>query len=440
MDSLKPLPRWRDASLDSVTVFEGERINIRSDSKGLRRRERLLGTMVGNRLAFATRKGAVYATDFVGAVDVGGFRVEVLPKPYGIDDAEKARQLMFDLLRWAGVNINPAWQGGGSSKRQADLLELVERRAAQELLQRLGVGAPRRYQEVEEASSVLRGRILFSRYVRQSPSTAHILPIRYSPLVIDNDLGRLMKGLARTLRNRARSHESRRNLDRCLDLLYSVKDLPLTASLVAQVRLGRMEMDWAGLVDLAGLVAVGQTPAPASLGETAQATMLFPMNRLFELAVRRVLSASMSKPYECLRSPGQHRLLSMLQSDGSVCEALSIRPDFLFRKDGAIIAAGDAKWKRLSDSPPRFSIQPADLYQLLAYMRQFETKSGVLFFPRTSWMPKDWSAAFMLDAYSETRIHVIAVDLATLVGRVDPVCQEASRSLASRVEAAINGK
>ena len=234
-----------------LTVFEGGRLDIPPGSGGLRAKERLLGTVVRGKQAFTLRQGALYATDLVGAVDVGNLKVEVLPKPYGIETAADARQLMFDLLRWAGAEVSPSWLPRGSSSRETDLLEVVERRAAAELLKRLEVGAPRRYQEVNERSSVLRGSIQFAKYSRQLPSDAHLIPIRYFPLVADNDLGRLLMALATFLRNRADSYGTRRDLDRCLDLLTGVKTCPLTPELVRRVRLGRFEADWRGLIELA---------------------------------------------------------------------------------------------------------------------------------------------------------------------------------------------
>lgn len=420
----------------TLTVFEGGRLDIPPGSGGLRAKTRLLGIIVGGNQAFALRQGALYATDLVGAVDVGDLKVEVLPKPYGIETAADARQLMFDLLRWAGGEVSPSWLPGGSSSRETDLLEVVERRATVELLQRLGVGAPRRYQEVRERTSVLRGCIQFAQYSRQLPSDAHLLPIRYFPLVADNDLGRLVKALATTLRDRTDSYAARRDLDRCLDLLAGVRTCPLTPELVRRVRLGRMEADWRGLVELAGLLAVGRSPDPTTPGATSQATLLFPMNRLFETAVRRILASHLPAPLSCPRSPGEHRLLSLI-AEPATTAALAVRPDLLFRQDGRVVAAGDAKWKRLTKSPPRFAILPGDVFQLLTYMRLFDASTGLLFFPRAEWMPPDWMSEFVVSPIQQERVVVLAVDLSELVGSNPEIRQRGAVRLATRVRATL---
>ena len=421
-----------------VTVFEGGRIDLPPGHRGQRARNLLLNIKVGGKNAFSLRNGALYAKDFVGAADVGDARVEVLPKPYGVSSVPQARQLLFDVLRRVGSEISFKWLQGGSASIDADLLDVVERRVSRDLLRRLEIGAPRRYEEAHERSSVLRGRILFSKYIRQLPSEAHVLPIQHSPLMADNSLGQLLKALGVRLLDRVRSYESRRDLDRCLDLLSSVKNCPLTPELVAKVHLRPMEAEWREFVDFAKLLALGKSSDPTSAGETSQATLLFPMNRLFEVAVRNALASTMGEPIECLRVPGEHCLLSSSSSDGSRDDALSIRPDLLFRRGELVVAAGDAKWKRLSDTPPRYSVLPADIYQLLAYMRHFGTPRGVLLYPRAEWMGANWQASFEVEPQKDEQITIVSVDLAQLMVSSDRARKAAAQALATRVQAALH--
>jgi 5-methylcytosine-specific restriction enzyme subunit McrC len=420
---------------EAITVFEGCRVDLPQGSFGHKASQLLLAVNAGGRAAFVRRRHAVFATDLVGAADVGCVRVEVLPKPYGVETAAEGRQLMFDMLRWAGPEVRPNWLFRGGSKRSGDLLQLVEDRAARELLGQLEVATPRRYEEVQEKSPVLRGRVEFGRYVRQLPPEAHLLPVKYCPLVADNSLGRLLKALATYLRGKTVSYTTRRHLDQCLKTLADVKSEPLTTELVSRVRLGRWEGQWAELVDLADVLAGGLSPDPSGLGGTQQFTLMFPMNRLFESIIRRVLAVELVAPFSCLRSPGEHSLLSLVTPDGRL-PALSVRPDLLFHFRDQPIAAGDAKWKRLNNSPPRYSLLPADVYQMLAYMSLVDATTGILFFPRVEWMPENWSAEFAVEPGSGKRIVCLAVDLPALVATTAQSRTSGPGSLATRVQAA----
>lgn len=397
-----------------ITVFEGDRLDTTFGSRLSRPVSRLLDTKVGGKRAFTLRNGSIYANDLVGAVDVGELKVEVLPKPFGVNSVGEGRRLLFELLSWAGTEISPSWMDGGSSTRHKDVLEIVEQSAAKELLRRLEVAVPRRYHEVAERTSVLRGRIDFAQYSRQLPANAHILPIRHFPFEADNELARLLKALATTLRNRSRSFSTRRVLDRCLDLLASVRELPLTLDLVSRVRVDRVDAEWGRLVEFANLLAVGSSPDPTGLGSTDQATLLFSMNNLFEKAIRRALSDFLLDPVSCLRSSGEHALLATSSGQGNSV-ALRVRPDLLFCKYGKVLAPGDAKWKRLIVDSPRFGIVPGDFYQILTYMRLFQSQVGLLFFPRMEWMAPNWTCEFSVSPFGQERIIVASVELHELV-------------------------
>ncbi|MGJ4880285.1 McrC family protein [Bradyrhizobium sp. HKCCYLRH1065] len=417
----------------TLTVFEQGRLELPAGVTRVKIKERLLSITVGDRQAFSLRRGSVYATDLVGAVDLGDLKIEVLPKPFGVETVDDARKFMFNLLRWAGDDARPLWLSRGSSASETPLLEIVERRTAAELLQRLELGAPRRYHEVNERTSTLRGRIQMSNYSRQLPSDMHLLPLRHFPFLADNDLGRLLKALATTLRNRATSYAARRDLDRCLDLLIEVKACPLSPELVRRVRLSRLEAGWLGLVDLAGLIALGKSPIPTSLGATEQPTLLFPLSRLFESAVRESLADHLSNPLSCLKSAGEHQLLSLGSSTISTT-ALAVRPDLLITSNKRVIAAGDAKWKRLTESPPRFGVLPSDVFQLLTYMRLFQVHSGFLFFPRTEWMHSGWENKYLVSPTEQEWLTVVAINVPDLVSSDPGVRRAEGLKLASQVQ------
>jgi 5-methylcytosine-specific restriction endonuclease McrBC regulatory subunit McrC len=262
------------------------------------------------------------------------------------------------------------------------------------------------------------------------------VPVRYSPLAHDNPLGRLLKALCITLRNRAVSQAARRDLDLCIDLLGGVRTEPLTTQLVRRVALGRFETEWRPLIELAALIAQGMSPDPANLGGTRQDTLLFPLERLFELVIRRSLTERLMPPLTCAASPGKHGLLSLTTPAGRET-ALALRPDLLFRRSESVVAAGDAKWKRLEQCPPRFTILPADVYQILAYMRLFSVRTGLLFFPRASWMPEDWTCQFTVAPDEAERITVLAVDLARLADPLPDRRAAHADALARRVQAAL---
>lgn len=416
-----------------LTVFEGDEIDLPAGRLRGELVDRLLRVYAGHRAAFVARRRRVYATGFVGAVDVGPLRIEILPKAYGVETAAEGRDLMFHLLRWAGRDARVTWLKGSSNTRRGDLLEIVERRVSEELLTKLEAGRPRAYTSVEETSTQLRGRVVFSEYARQLPSMQHRVPIRYSYLTANNTLTQMLKALAMYLHGRARSLSTRRRLGACIEMLGQAETRTLTNALVSKVKLGRYDSDWTELVHLAGVIARKNSPNPTIAGDSGQATLLFPVAHLFEQAVRRSLVTHLARPFECLRSSGAHTLLTHALEKPAYA-ALDVRPDLLFVCGSRFAAAGDAKWKRLALSSPRYGISPADLYQLLAYMKRFGTKTGLLFFPRVAGLPLLWQTHFQVHPDNGERVGLFAVDLRELVTADDSARSLYGDALAQQVK------
>ena len=357
------------------------------------------------------RGGQLYAGDFVGAVDLGQTRIEVLPKSFGTESIIAGRRFLMDMLEWAGADARVGWLSGGSATANHDLIEVVERHLVRELVDRLYQGPPRRYQPLEEMSPVVRGRIQFSRYAHQLPSNGHLIPIQHNPLSTANELSCMLKALARHLWRRTRSFTVRRDLDSCLEFLQLIPDRELTVALVESVRLGRFEQEWHRIVECAALIVRGASPDPTQLEVGHQPTLLFSLNRLFELVIRRVLAKRLGPPLTCDLVGTSLKLLSGPGNE----ELLSIRPDLLIRCGRAVAAVGDAKWKVLLAREARYGVSPADVYQLLTYMRRTGSRTGFLFYPRAPWMSGTWNTGFPVEPSTGERISIVGVDVGALV-------------------------
>jgi len=410
----------------TITIFENQLLKLPGDGRRAQREARLLRLRIGRSPAFETRSGRLFARQFAGAVDLGGVRVEILPKSYGVETIEQARTFLYNLLDCVGDEAAIGWiPGGSASSSSMDVLEVVERRAADELVRRVSATLPRRYQPVAEVSPVIRGRILFNQLARQSPVMRHHIPVVHCPLNVDNDLSRLLKALARFLWNRTRSVRLRRDLDACLDQLAAVQDFVLDASLVSRVQLGRYEADWAALVEYASLVVEGEVSDPTRTGETGQPSLLFPLNKLFERILRKVLANHLKPPHAC-RDRNQSFCLLKHGDD----EALGVIPDIVIGAAKGRVVVADAKWKALSNAPPRFGVLPGDVYQILAYMRLMGTPKGVLLYPRLEWMTEGWNRTFNVSSDGDESITVVAADIDRLVSPVRSTRLEARERFA----------
>jgi 5-methylcytosine-specific restriction endonuclease McrBC regulatory subunit McrC len=100
------------------------------------------------------------------------------------------------------------------------------------------------------------------------------------------------------------------------------------------------------------------------------------------------------------------------------------------------VTVGDAKWKRLTARLPGFGLRAADTYQIVTYMTRHGLGSGLLFFPRQSWMGPAWREDYRLIG-GDSRLKVVGVDVAGLVSRDHPRRRSALDDLRDAIVAAV---
>ncbi|NJF24766.1 McrC family protein [Thermococcus sp. Bubb.Bath] len=159
--------------------------------------------------------------------DEGVVLVQVLPKPFRYE-REDGHSLLFLLQLF-----NMYYQMGLEPSEIKDIVfEYSRQKALDEIFRYLYVlllsralsrGLYYEYGELEESSQTVRGRILLGELARRPPWKAD-LPIRYSVLLEDNPLNRVLKGALEVAVKSARLSETRKVGGVLLDLFGDVDD------------------------------------------------------------------------------------------------------------------------------------------------------------------------------------------------------------------------
>ena len=363
-----------------IHVAEGRRVALPPELDKPRVLQRLLRageTPRGN--AFRLKRGGLYAGQLVGFVDVGIVQIQIVPKVSdGPSDFADATTLVR-LFAHAGLPFKATVSSGRAERHQQPVLEPIIRHVASEMHRLLIGGIPRRYFEKTGLSSTIRGRIDIARLARRRPGLEHLVPIRFAPLQKDNDLNRTLHALLERLATLARSAKTLSVIRRCLHFLGGTSSVPLTPALVEGIHLSRIEHEWRQIVSFAQLIAAGHSPDATRAGTIPGFALLLSLHDLFERILRHILGRELRAGPLALDRGGSSIPL-LRQTDGT--ETLRLRPDFLFRnRNGDVCLVGDAKWKRLNTEQANLGLVVGDVYQILTYMRRFQARNGVLFFP-----------------------------------------------------------
>lgn len=375
--------------------------------------------------AFRVKKGRLYAAEVVGSVQVSGVRINVLPKT-DTQEGHRDADFLLNILRAAGY-LNRAHAGSGAVRVSVrDPLEAMISEVASEMSMAMKDGVPRRYQEKREDSKTLRGRIDFTRLSTRLPSDQTVLPIRHTPLTIDNDLARCLGWIASTLVRLTRSSVNRQLLANMVARLSRFSVGPAVAPQFAALRLSPAEAQWERVLAVGRLLLQGRFADPTFSGANNSFSMLFPLQHLFERAMRRILADTMQGYGITVRHRADSIFLLHGQDDHE--GVLRLKPDYLFYRGTDLVAVGDAKWKRLAEGGRAHGAGRDDLYQINAYLDRFDVQNAIVFMPMANWMTPVWTKRYSVPQSGRV-IHLVGVDVESLVSHRKDICERARAAL-----------
>lgn len=314
-----------------------------------------------------TARPGLRAGQVVGVMTVPGGSVEILPKVGG-DQHEAGRHALTRMLAVAWdlptVASDPALMG----TQRGDLLEVLVRVFADNLLAAVRRGLPHRYLRREDDLPLLRGKLDVRRQLTRHASRADRLACAFDELSVDTPLNRVLRGAVRRLAPVARTSANRRKLQELAARFESVGDS--ADPLREPARLDRTNTAFHRLHAMARRFLAADWQS-TSAGRSEGFGLLFPMNELFEAFVGRSMQRALVRRNVRL----QHRGSYALESGGAGLFAL--RPDIVVDDDIVI----DTKWKRLNPNHPRLGVAESDVYQMLAYSQAYRARRLVLLYP-----------------------------------------------------------
>ena len=385
-------------------------------------------------------RDCLFIKNYVGVLSLGGgMRLEVLPK---VDlgegkaprDPEEERMKLLRVLV-SMLSYLPDFPGrpGDSAYFQDQEMELREffiglyLRKVERLLQE---GMPRSYRAVEEELPAPRGRLDVHKALSRSPGRLHRLPYVHDEYLLDNPENRLVKSTLLLLATEARSE---RNARKALSLLSFLENVGESRDPEEDYLRARKERDggryeeilaWSRVFLLHRSFLVEQGDVPSE-------SLLFPMEKVFESFVGRLL-----KEAARTEAPGWK---VFLQGRGHLFDEprkFEICPDIRLHKDGRSVVL-DTKWKRLFAESRHGGVSQADMYQMYAYGKRFRAQDCYLLYPSSaSALPLDRKCYRTQSDPGDTNVavHIRLVDLSPLGERpgrkgIDEVRQSLSSLL-----------
>jgi 5-methylcytosine-specific restriction enzyme subunit McrC len=363
----------------------------------------------------------------VGVIAGEGCSLEILPKIDQIGDAGSSegrtglRHRLVQMLDVAlGLEINLG-RNAAMARQDETLLDILIRAFADELANEVRRGLPWQYLRREEDLPTLRGRLDVTRQFTTLAVRPNRLACQFDILSPDTALLQVMKACVIFLIRQARRAETARRLAELRVALADVTDVHPHYLAWDKIAIDRSNRRWRSLLTLAELFlrrdwqATHRANDPRDLAGVA---MLFPMDDLFEAYVSALLRKALAPHgYEVISQGGLRYCLNEIAPDGTLGRPLfRTKPDCMVRRNGLTGLVIDTKWKRLigAGSDPKRGVSQADVYQLMAYARLYDSARLMLLYPHHPDLERQGALARhrLNVAGADERLTIASIDVA----------------------------
>ncbi|WP_168879722.1 McrC family protein [Rhizobium sp. P28RR-XV] len=338
------------------------------------------------RLAQRGGRLVVQVTNYVGVIRApGGLQIEVLPKVgrAGGADENWARRLLIRMLSCLGPFRHIRTARAELAATKMSLLEVFVGEFLDAVSAVVKRGLRGSYVTRQGNLPFLRGKLMMSAHLRHNLVRADAFFTEHDDFSTDRPENRLIHAALNEVIAQSVSLENQRW---ARELRFIFSDVPPTGDVTGDIRKlqpARNMIHYGEALAWAELILTGFSPLTGAGGRSA-ASLLFPMEMLFEAYVAKHLERAIDPALRLKVHPATHYLV-----EHQAEQWFRLEPDLVVRRNGRNIVVLDTKWKLLDVTETmrkeRYNLSQGDFYQLHAYGHTYLEGEGdvVLVYPKT---------------------------------------------------------
>lgn len=330
----------------------------------------------------------IRAKNYVGVLQVNErVQLEILPKIHG-GTLEDTRKTFLKMLKTLKDFPSKSFNETNLNTAKLPIFEIficLFIRDVQHLVKR---GLKSAYYEVEDNLNVFKGKMNFSKQIKHNTVHKERFYVQYDEFGLNRPENRLIKT---TLEYLVKQSTSSENVKELRKLLAHFEMIPSSLAIekdFTQVNIDRNSKDYEGVLKWSKIFLKKQSFTTFS-GEMAAQSLLFPMDKVFESYVGKTLSKMLSGTAWSVAL--QERKYHLFEGQ------FALRPDIVLRNEGTDrVIVLDTKWKVLINNPRKnYGISQADMYQIYAYAKKYQTDEIILIYPKVDTFSNDVDICFV---------------------------------------------
>jgi 5-methylcytosine-specific restriction enzyme subunit McrC len=313
---------------------------------------------------------------YVGALQIGRYCIEVLPKidRYSNDET-LAQKVLIDMLRQSGCITVKSPTESNLKLKQNFILETYVKMFLDETWQLIHKGLVKCYHKEEGNENSLKGRLIFNKHINKNNIHAERFYVRFSTYNREHPLNRVLYKTLHLISNLSISPEASASSRAQLDSLPELKEIKVSDEFFGKIRYNRKTEDYKKAIDIARLLLLNYHP-DLSNGKNHVLALMFDMNDIWEKWFTRQLTTEAKKCNGFLIIRSQAKKIFWTSNYG---ERIPQKPDIIVEVNNIPKFILDTKWKIINDKPSE-----VDVRQMFTYNKLFNVNRAFLVFPGES--------------------------------------------------------
>ena len=332
------------------------------------------------RIGYRRNVGEVVSIrNYVGLIQMkNGFQIQVLPKiAFGEEDKDnvKTKKVFLKMLRSMKNFPSKTFNNASLKIDQMNLYELFINMYLQEVRQLVKHGIKSSYVEQKDNLHYYKGKLLVNEHVRENLIHKERFYVSYDAFHPNRAENRLVKATLIKLQKLTTSAENSKEIRQLLTVFETVDASVNYAKDFSKVVLNRNTKDYETLLQWSKVFLMNKSFTTFS-GSTVSRALLFPMESVYERYVAQQMKKVMgAEGWDVSSQDKGHYLFTAPKKQ------FALRPDLVMKKDDRIIIL-DTKWKSLVNNERiNYGISQADMYQMYAYSKKYNTSEIWLLYP-----------------------------------------------------------
>lgn len=330
-----------------------------------------------------TPKG-IKARKYVGVVQINNKTIQVLPKIFtnnGEDNSFIVNNLLFMLSYTKKLKLNETEIS--SLSKSENIFEAIIYLFSKNLLELLKKDLIRNYEDKEENTNYLKGKLLMSKHLKFNLFNKSKFYSKFDEFTEDNLLNQVFKATVQKLIKITKSNSNFKLLTECDFILQDVKLRKISLNETTKVTFNRLNQIYKNSFNLAILLLFGNSVSLNSKNFESF-SLMFDMNNLFEEFIGEFIKKEFKNEFSKIETQKANKYVFHNKISSNFSK-FQLKPDIYLENKFNEILVIDTKYKRLIKDKLNYGVSQGDIYQMFLYgMRYFneqEIKNIILLYP-----------------------------------------------------------